>query len=64
MKENRYKFAEDMTAFGLAVLIVLFLVILFTSCSSSSDIHYQQHLRTTHHQNFVSKDNGGCGWNR
>ena len=46
-------------------VIVFFVVAALTSCSNQQHInHYQQHLRSTHHQNFISKDNGGCGWNR
>ena len=46
-------------------VIVFFVVAALTSCSNQRHInHYQQHLRSTHHQNFISKDNGGCGWNR
>ena len=64
MKENRHKFAEDMTAFGLFILGIILMVIFMTSCSTSRGYGYQDHLRTTHHKNFISKDNGGCGWNR
>jgi uncharacterized membrane protein SpoIIM required for sporulation len=64
MRENRFKFAEDMTAFGLFILGIILVVILMTSCSTSRDYGYQHHLRTTHHKNFISKDNGGCGWDR
>jgi len=64
MKENRHKFAEDMTAFGLFILGIILMVIMMTSCSTSRGYGYQDHLRTTHHKNFISKDNGGCGWNR
>ena len=63
MKENRHKFAEDMTAFGLFILGIILMVILMTSCSTSREYGYQDHLRTTHHKNFISRDNGGCGWN-
>jgi hypothetical protein len=64
MRENRFKFAEDMTAFGLSVLFVILIVIMMTSCSTSKEYGYQDHLRSTHHKNFISKDNGGCGWNK
>jgi hypothetical protein len=63
MKENRHKFAEDMTAFGLFILGIILMVIFMTSCSTTRDYGYQDHLRTTHHKNFISRDNGGCGWN-
>jgi uncharacterized membrane protein SpoIIM required for sporulation len=60
---NKTKFAEDMTAFGLFILGIILVVILMTSCSTSRDYGYQDHLRSTHHKNFISRDNGGCGWN-
>jgi hypothetical protein len=64
MRENRYKFAEDITAFGLFIIGIILMIIMLTSCSTSKDYGYQDHLRTSHHKNFVSRDNGGCGWNR
>jgi hypothetical protein len=64
MKENRHKFAEDITAFALFILGIILMVIFMTSCSSTKHSYHQDHLRTTHHNNFISKDNGGCGWDR
>jgi uncharacterized membrane protein SpoIIM required for sporulation len=60
---NKTKFAEDMTAFGLFILGIILMVIFMTSCSTSRGYGYQDHLRSTHHKNFISRDNGGCGWN-
>ena len=61
---NKTKFAEDITAFGLFILGIILVIIMLTSCSTSRDYGYQDHLRSTHHKNFISKDNGGCGWNK
>ncbi len=60
---NKTKFAEDMTAFGLFILGIILVVILMTSCSTSREYGYQDHLKSTHNHNFVKRDNGGCGWN-
>jgi hypothetical protein len=57
------------TAFNLAVtiaLILVFTIILsfFASCSAPRHGNgYHDHLRSTHHENWVKQDNGGCGWN-
>ena len=50
----------------LVYFTIMFVVAaMLTSCSNQQHInHYQQHLRSTHHQNFITQDNGGCGWNR
>lgn len=64
MRKDQIKFAEDITAFGLFILGIILMVIFMTSCSSTQHSYYQDHLRSTHHKNFISKDNGGCGWNR
>lgn len=63
MRKNQIKFAEDMTAFGLFILGIILLTVLLSSCATSKGNYYQDHLRSTHHNNFISKDNGGCGWN-
>jgi len=49
-----------------AVLVIVIAAAMLTSCSSSShvDYGYQKHLRSTHHDNFIKRDNGGCGWSR
>jgi biopolymer transport protein ExbD len=60
---SKTKFAEDMTAFGLSILFVILIIIMMTSCATTKSSYYQDHLKSTHHKNFVSKDNGGCGWN-
>jgi uncharacterized membrane protein SpoIIM required for sporulation len=64
MRNLKNKFAEDITAFGLFILGIILLVILMSSCATNKSSYYQDHLRTTHHKNFISRDNGGCGWNR
>jgi hypothetical protein len=53
-----------------AVVLVYFALMFFvaamlTSCSNQKHVnYYQQHLRSTHHQNFITQDNGGCNWSR
>lgn len=64
MSNTKHKFAEDITAFGLFILGVILIVILMSSCSATKHSYYQDHLRSTHHNNFIKQDNGGCGWNR
>ena len=53
--------------FNLAItiaLIAVFTIILsfFASCSTARRSNYQDHLRSTPTENWVRKDNGGCGW--
>jgi hypothetical protein len=45
-------------------VIVFAVAAMFASCTSTSKTGsaYNQHLRSTHHNNFINKDNGGCGW--
>lgn len=52
-------------AIGWMVYIALItLLISVSSCSSTRrGSGYQDHLRSTHNNNFVTRDNGGCGWN-
>jgi hypothetical protein len=49
----------------MVYFVIAFVVAaMFTACSSTSKTgcSYNQHLRSTHHNNFINKDNGGCGW--
>lgn len=47
MKENKTKFAEDMTAFGLFILGVILMVILMTSCSHPKHgFDYKSHAKS------------------
>lgn len=48
----------------LAVIIgLIILAAFFASCSTSRHgSGYQDHLRSTPTENWVRKDNGGCGW--
>ena len=62
MRKDQTKFAEDITGFALFILGIILMVIFMTSCSTTKHNYHQDHLRTTHHKNFISKDNGGCGW--
>ena len=49
----------------LAVLAIIAVVaMLLTSCTTSRHSSYQDHLRSTHHNNWVKQDNGGCGWHK
>ena len=63
MRKDQVKFAEDMTAFGLFILGIILMIVMLSSCATTKSNYYQDHLKTTHHKNFVSRDNGGCGWN-
>jgi len=48
----------------LAVIIgLIILAAFFVSCTTQRHSGgYQDHLRSTHHDNWVRQDNGGCGW--
>jgi hypothetical protein len=47
----------------MAVIVIIAVVaMLLTSCTTSRHSGYQDHLRSTHHTNWVKQDNGGCGW--
>jgi hypothetical protein len=48
------------------VFVAVVAIAMLSSCSSSSQVGsgYQKHLRSTHHNNFIKHDNGGCGWSR
>ena len=62
MRKDQTKFAEDITAFALFILGIVLIVVLMCSCSTTQHSYYQDHLKTHHRNNFVNKDNGGCGW--
>lgn len=63
MRKDQIKFAEDITGFALFILGIILMVIFMTSCSTTKHSYYQDHLKSTYHKNFISRDNGGCGWN-
>lgn len=46
----------------ITLLIFVWVMLLLNSCSTSRPNNYQNHLRSTHHDNWVKRDNGGCGW--
>jgi hypothetical protein len=47
----------------LAVIgIVAVIAALLSSCTTQRGTGYQDHLRSTHTNNWVTRDNGGCGW--
>jgi hypothetical protein len=47
MKENRHKFAEDITGFALIILTILLLVIFMTSCSQTQHgFDYKAHAKS------------------
>ena len=49
----------------LKLLIVTTLIVTLNSCYVEHQYsHHQEHLRSHHRNNFISKDNGGCGWYR
>jgi hypothetical protein len=58
MKRNYHPFAQ---AIVLALCIV-WAMLLLTSCGTSRRSNYQDHLRSTPTENWVRRDNGGCGW--
>ena len=47
MKENRHKFAEDITGFALIILGIILLVIFMTSCSQTQHgFDYKAHAKS------------------
>jgi hypothetical protein len=47
----------------VAVLGMLAIIAaLLCSCSTQRRAYHQDHLRTTHHNNWIKQDNGGCAW--
>jgi hypothetical protein len=49
----------------LRLFILLTFVIMLNSCYVEHQYsRHQEHLISHHRNNFVNKDNGGCGWYR
>lgn len=46
----------------IIVSIFVWVALLLNSCTAVRTGNYQNHLKTTHHNNWVKHDNGGCGW--
>mgnify|MGYP007090458516 CR=1 FL=1 len=47
MRENRYKFAEDITSFALFVIGVILMIIMMTSCSQPKHgFDYKKHSKS------------------
>lgn len=44
------------------ITAIIVTAVLMQSCSTTKHSTYQQHLRSTHHNNWVKQDNGGCAW--
>jgi len=44
------------------IIAIITAAVLMSSCSTSRRSNYQDHLRSTPTENWVRKDNGGCGW--
>jgi hypothetical protein len=59
MKKHTQSIAQGLTITGL----ILWIMLLFSSCTTQRHSNYQDHLKSTHNNNFVTRDNGGCGWN-
>lgn len=57
--EQKFRFYDRIIAVILGLII---LAAFFCSCSTSRHSNYQNHLRSTPTDNWVRKDNGGCGW--
>jgi hypothetical protein len=45
-----------------ALVVITIVAMLLTSCTAQRGTGYQDHLRSTHTNNWVTRDNGGCGW--
>ena len=49
----------------LRLFILLTFVIMLNSCYVEHQYsRHQEHLISHHRNNFINKDNGGCGWYR
>lgn len=44
------------------VTLLALAIIALASCTTTRRSNYQDHLRSTPTENWVRKDNGGCGW--
>jgi hypothetical protein len=53
---------QTTTAWAVYIAAIILSTIFMTSCSTSRHNNYQDHLRSTPTENWVRKDNGGCGW--
>lgn len=58
MKKNTNTIAQT----TIMTLIFVWVMLLLNSCTTSRHNNYQDHLRSTPTENWVRKDNGGCGW--
>ena len=58
MKKNYHSIAQS----TIIVLICLWITLLMNACTTSRRSNYQDHLRSTPTENWVRRDNGGCGW--
>jgi len=45
-----------------ALVVITIAVLLLTSCTAPKRTGHQDHLRSTPTNNWVARDNGGCGW--
>jgi predicted small secreted protein len=45
-----------------ALVVITIVAMLLTSCTAQRGTGHQDHLRSTHTNNWVTRDNGGCGW--
>jgi hypothetical protein len=45
-----------------ALVLITLAVLLLTSCTAQKKAGYHDHLRSTPTNNWVHRDNGGCGW--
>lgn len=46
----------------IVALIFVWVALLLNSCTATRPNYYQNHLKSTHHNNWVQRDNGGCAW--
>jgi hypothetical protein len=58
-KQKKLKIYDSIVA---TIGIIAIIAALLSSCTTHRGAGYQDHLRTTHTNNWVHRDNGGCGW--
>ena len=58
MRENRHKFAEDITSFALVIIGIILLIILFTSCTQTKHgFDYKKHAKSNAQWKYKAEHN-------
>lgn len=58
-KQKKLKIYDSIVA---VIGIIAIIAALLSSCTAPKRAGYQDHLRSTPTNNWIHRDNGGCGW--